>query len=153
MPLNSYESLVLLDPTKIGSDVDAAKATVHGILEKYGAEIVVSRKWDDRKLAYAIDGHKKGLYFLAFFKVDSLKLKQIELDFRLNENVLRHMTTVIDPKWADDLLAVAKDETKFGLQLLADDSNDPTADGLDLDLGNDRPRRSRRNAEAEVGKE
>jgi small subunit ribosomal protein S6 len=150
MPVNNYESLVLLDPTKVGSDVDAAKATIHGILEKYGSEILASRKWDDRKLAYAIDGHKKGLYYLVHYKVDSLKVKQIELDFRLNENVLRHMTSNIDPKWVEEMLAVAKDETKFGLQLLADD-NDPSNDGFDSDMG-DRPRR-RRNVEAEVGKE
>lgn len=154
MPVNSYEILVLLDPTKVTTDVEAAKAQLHATLEKYGAQIIVSRKWDDRKLAYPIDGHKKGLYYLIFFKADSLKLKEIELDFRLSELVLRHMTTVVDPKWEEDLLAVAKDETKFGLQLLMDDSSDPA--GLDGDLeglNNDRPRRPRRNSEAEVGKE
>ncbi|WP_020474062.1 30S ribosomal protein S6 [Zavarzinella formosa] len=151
MPVNSYECLILLDPTKVTTDVEAAKAQIHATLEKYGSEIIVSRKWDDRKLAYPIDGHKKGLYYLVFFKVDSLKVTKIELDFRLSEIVLRHMVTVVDPKWNEELLAVAKDETKFGLQLLVEDASDnPMGEGDDM---GDRHRRPRRNAEPEMVKD
>ena len=85
MPVNSYECLFLLDPTKIATDVDGVKAQLHGTLEKYGAEILASRKWDDRKLAYPIDGQKKGVYHLTYFKVDSQKVTEIDHDFRLNE--------------------------------------------------------------------
>ncbi len=154
MPVNSYECLILLDPTKVTTDVEAAKTQIHATLEKYGSEIIVSRKWDDRKLAYPIDGHKKGLYYLLFFKVDSLKVTKIDHDFRLSETVLRHMITVVDPKWENELLATAKDETKFGFQIIVDDSSDGvTGEGGD-DRGDDRHRRGpRRPAEAETTKE
>ena len=134
MPVNSYECLILLDPTKVTTDVEPAKVHIHSILEKYGAEIQVSRKWDDRKLAYPIDGHKKGLYYLVFLKVDSLKVSDIEHDLRLSELVLRHMVTLVDPKWEEDLLSVAKDEGKFGLQLLLEDASDNPAGDVD-DMG------------------
>ena len=152
MPVNSYECLILLDPTKVTTDFEPAKAHIHAILEKYGSEIIVSRKWDDRKLSYPIDGHKKGLYYLMFFKVDSLKITNIELDFRLSELVLRHMVTVVDPKWFEELLAVAKDETKFGLQLLLEDASDSPG-GEGDDMGGDRPRRPRRSSEPEMVKD
>jgi small subunit ribosomal protein S6 len=154
MPVNSYECLILLDPTKVTTDVEAAKAQIHATLEKYGSEILVSRKWDDRKLAYPVDGHKKGLYYLLFFKVDSLKVTKIDHDFRLSETVLRHMITVVDPKWEAELLATAKDETKFGFQIIVDDSSDSvTGEGGD-DMGGDRHRRGpRRPAESETTKE
>lgn len=152
MPVNSYECLILLDPTKVTTDIEPAKAHVHAILEKYGAQIQVSRKWDDRKLAYPIDGHKKGLYYLVFFKVDSLKVTEIEHDLRLSELVLRHMVTLVDPKWEEDLLSVAKDETKFGLQLLLEDASDNPGGDVD-DMGGDRPRRPRRGSEAEMIKD
>src|SRR2546430_5824361 len=39
-------------------------------------------KWDDRKLAYPIRGHKKGVYHLTYFKADSRKMSEIDHDFR-----------------------------------------------------------------------
>ena len=75
MPVNSYECLFLLDPTK-SSDLEAIKTQLHGTLEKYGAEILASRKWDDRKLAYPIRGHKKGVYYLTYFKAESKRMSE-----------------------------------------------------------------------------
>ena len=168
MPVNSYECLFLLDPTKTGSDMDGVRAQLHQTLEKHGAEILASRKWDDRKLAYPIRGHKKGLYYLTYFKADSKKISEMELDFRLSEVILRHMVSVIDPKWNNEMLAVAQDEHRFALQLMHDESPEggggsapagpagPPAEGGAPagDGGEDRPRRGpRRGAEVEAGKE
>lgn len=162
MPVNSYECLFLLDPTKTTSDLDGATGQLKTVLEKYGAEILVSRKWDDRKLSYAIGGHKKGYYHLTFFKVDSKSITKIDHDFRVNlkELILRHMITVIDPKWNEEMLAVARDEQRFGLQLMHEEA---PSDGGGLDVGGPIPefgdddggrgRRPRRSPEAEVGKE
>ena len=43
MPVNSYEVLFLLDPTK-SSDLETVKTQLHGTLEKFGAQILASRK-------------------------------------------------------------------------------------------------------------
>jgi small subunit ribosomal protein S6 len=167
MPVNSYECLFLLDPTKTGTDMDGVKAQLHATLEKYGAQILASRKWDDRKLAYPIKGHKKGYYHLAYFKADSKKLSEMDHDFRLNEVILRHMVTVIDPKWDEEMFAVAKDDHRFALQLMHDESPEggaaagpaagvpPGEEGLPPEEagGPRRPRPPRRSPEAEVGKE
>jgi small subunit ribosomal protein S6 len=167
MPVNSYECLFLLDPTKTASDMDGVKASLHGTLEKYGAQIVVSRKWDDRKLTYPIKGQKKGVYHLTFFKADSLKVKEIDHDFRLSELILRHMISAIDPKWEEEMLAVAKDDHRFALQIMHEESPEGGAPpplgvpgvppeelaGL-AEEGGERPRRGpRRSPEAEFGKE
>jgi small subunit ribosomal protein S6 len=122
MPVNSYECLFLLDPTKTATDVDGVKAQLHGTLEKYGAEILASRKWDDRKLAYPIKGQKKGVYHLTYFKAESTKMVEIEHDFRLNENILRHMVSHVDPKWEDEMLAVARDDHRFAVQIMHEES-------------------------------
>src|SRR3954464_13587957 len=122
MPVTSYECLFLLDPTKTATDAEGVKTQLHGTLEKYGAEILASRKWDDRKLAYPIRGHKKGVYYLAYFKAESKKMSELEHDFRLNDVILRHMVSVIDPKWQDEMLAVAQDDHRQALQLIHDES-------------------------------
>jgi small subunit ribosomal protein S6 len=168
MPVNNYECLFLLDPTKTATDMDGVKAQLHGTLEKHGAEILASRKWDDRKLTYPIGGHKKGLYHLTYFKADSKKMSELDHDFRLNEVILRHMITHIDPKWAEEMLAVAKDDHRLALQVMHDESPEggggaPVAPGAPVgapeaapvgEEGEGRPRRGpRRSPEAEVGKE
>lgn len=163
MPVNSYECLFLLDPTKTATDMDGVRAQLHQTLEKHGAEILASRKWDDRKLAYPIKGHKKGIYYLTYFKADSKKISEMELDFRLSEIILRHMVSVIDPKWHDEMLAVAQDDHRFALQLMHDESPEggggaaggpagaPVEGGVPG--GEERPRRGpRRGAEAETEK-
>ena len=166
MPLNSYECLFLIDPTKASTDMDGIKGQLHGTLEKYGAQIVASRKWDDRKLAYPIKGHKKGVYHLTFFKADSKKMSEIDHDFRLNESILRHMISAIDPKWEEEMMAVARDDHRFALQVMHEESPEggggavagpglpPGEEGMPVDGGQERTRRGpRRSAEAEVAKE
>jgi small subunit ribosomal protein S6 len=161
MPVNSYECLILLDPTKSASDMEGVKNNLNGTLQKYGAEVIASRKWDDRKLAYPIKGHKKGIYHLAFFKADSQKITEIDHDLRLNEVVLRHMISVIDPKWEEEMLAVARDDHRMALQVMHEESPEggaagapPGEEGIPgAEEGGDRPRRGpRRSPEAEVGK-
>src|SRR5271165_4098904 len=80
MPANVYECLFLLDTTKVAGDVPAAAKQLHGILERHKAEILASRIWDDRRLAYPVRNHKKGLYYLTYFKADGKALRPIEQD-------------------------------------------------------------------------
>jgi ribosomal protein S6 len=46
MPVQTYETLLLLDPTKVSADADGVKQQVHHILERHGAEVLISRPWD-----------------------------------------------------------------------------------------------------------
>ncbi|MCE9529908.1 MAG: 30S ribosomal protein S6 [Planctomycetes bacterium] len=145
MSAQHYECMFLLDSAKAAGNLDSAKAQLHATLEKYGAEIVASRPWDDRRLAYPIKGHKKGQYYLIFFKCDSLKMLEMEHDFRLSELILRHMLIHIDPKWLNELMDVAKDDHRLAYQAMRDEAPEGGGDmGMD-DMGmDDRPRRRSR---------
>ena len=111
MPVELYETLFILDSTKLSSEPDAVKSQLHTTLERYGAEIIVSRPWDDRKLMYPIKKQKKGAYHAIYYNVESTKQRDIERDFAINESVLRLMTSHIDPKWAEAIMDVAKNDT------------------------------------------
>src|SRR5689334_15345550 len=118
MPANTYECLFLLDTNKVAGDVQAAAKQLHGILERNHAEILASRPWDERRLAYPIKGHKKGLYYLTYFRTEGKNLVNIEHDLSLNETVLRQLTLKVDPKLVDTMLALARDEHALALQVL-----------------------------------
>lgn len=125
MPVRLYETLFLLDSNKVASEPDASKAAVHGVLEKHGCEILVSRPWDDnRKLIYPIKKHKKGYYHIIYYRTESTNQDGIEADYRIVDIVLRHLTSAIDPKWEDTMLDVARNDQSeaFAYRGMQDDT-------------------------------
>jgi small subunit ribosomal protein S6 len=134
MPANVYECMFLLDTTKVAGDVPAAAKQLQAILERNQAEVLASRPWDERKLAYPIKGHKKGLYYLTYFRTEGKNIASIERDCALNEMILRTLILHIDPKLVDIMLQLARDEHAVALQTV---TTPPDDDG-DMDRG---PRR------------
>jgi ribosomal protein S6 len=125
MAKNIYEFMFILDQSKVSTDVPAAVAQLHGVFEKYGCEILASRPWSDQqRLAYPIRNQKKGLYYLIYIRADSLKMTEIEGDFKLFESILRMMPMYIEKKWEEQMLAVAKDEHALALQVAREDVGD-----------------------------
>src|SRR5256885_1306554 len=110
MPANVYECMFLLDTNKVAGDVSAAAKQLHTILERNNAEVLASRVWEDKRLAYPIKNHKKGLYYLVYFRTEGKNLVPIEHDFSLAELILRTLVLHVDPKLVDAMLAVAREE-------------------------------------------
>ncbi len=116
MPANVYECMVLFDSNKYAADHDGVVKQVHTILQKHGAEVLASRPWDERRLAYPIRKHKKGTYFLIYFRSEGKTIREAEGDFQLNETILRHLILKIDAKLVDTMLALARDEHALAIQ-------------------------------------
>lgn len=146
MPVNVYECLFLLDTNKVAGDVQAAAKQIHTILEKNHAEILASRPWDERRLAYPIKGHKKGLYYLTYFRTEGKNLLNIEHDVALNEMILRSLVLHVDEKHVDTMLAIARDEHALALQVAPEGGPEGGEPGGELvEMGGGRgPRRGRR---------
>lgn len=138
MSVNVYECLFLLDPNKVAGDVPGAAKQIHTILERNQAEVLASRPWDERRLAYPVHGHKKGLYYLTYFKMEGKNLLNIERDVALNETILRSLVLRVDAKHVDTMLAIARDEHALALQVAPDMEGD--SDSYDS-RGPRRPRR------------
>jgi small subunit ribosomal protein S6 len=148
MAVNTYECMFLLDPNKVSGDIPAAAQQLHTIFERHHAEVQASRQWDERRLAYPIKGHKKGLYYLTYFRSEGQNLIEIERDFALNEMILRALILQIDPKLVDTMLALARDEHALALQSVPEDAVEAAEHGGETGDG-PRPRRGRRPVEVE----
>jgi small subunit ribosomal protein S6 len=149
MPANVYECMFLLDTNKVAGDVTAAAQQIRSVLEKNQAEILASRPWDERRLAYPVKGHKKGLYYLIYFRMDGKNLLNVERDLALNETILRSLFLRIDRKHVDTLLAIARDEHALALQV----APEPTEGGEAIPEevgGHAGPRRGRRHADEDT---
>lgn len=150
MPIQTYETLFLLDPTKMSTDADGVKQQLHTLIERHGGQIEVSRPWDyNHKLAYPIEKHKKGSFHIIYYTFESTKQAELEGDFKLQEGlILRQLTTKLDPKWRAEIMQVARENQSngFALQGMQDEQTvqtDPSAiGGESADDGP--PRRGRR---------
>jgi small subunit ribosomal protein S6 len=127
--VNVYECMFLLDSNKVAGDVAAAAKQIHTILEKNNVEMLASRQWDERRLAYPVDGHKKGLYYLTYFRTDGKNLLNIDRDMALNELILRKLVLRVDPKHVDTMLAIARDEHALALQVAPEGEGGEPAGG------------------------
>jgi small subunit ribosomal protein S6 len=144
MAANVYECMFLLDPAKVAGDVPNAAKQLHAILERNNVEVLASRPWDERKLAYPIKGHKRGMYYLMYFRTEGKNLLNIERDLALNEMVVRQMVLRIDPKLVENMLAVARDEHALALQALPAESEGGEGGAPKPEGGEERPRRGGR---------
>jgi len=84
-----YEGMFLVDSALAAADWDGTLALVENILKRADAEIVVTRKWDERRLAYDIEHKSRGTYILTYFKADTQRIGGIEKDVQLNEKIMR----------------------------------------------------------------
>jgi small subunit ribosomal protein S6 len=135
--------MFLLDTTKVAGDVPGTAQKLHAILEKNHAEILASRPWDERRLTYPVKGHKKGLFYLTYFRTEGTNLANIEHDCALNETILRSMVLKVDPKLEETMLTLARDEHALALQVVVDEPSDEGIPGEDR-MDEHRPRRGRR---------
>lgn len=110
MAQNVYECLFILDSNKYAKDPNGVSAQIPAMIEKHGGEVMVSRLWNEQKLAYPIEGHRKGTYWLTYFRLESTTLPQFNRECQLNGNVLRQLTLKVDPRLVDVLVAHARGE-------------------------------------------
>jgi len=89
--IRTYECMCLLDNREVRNGWQALKDSVAGIFQKHGAQIVSSRRWDERRLAYPIRGQQRGTYLLTYLKADTQQLTGIRRDLQFNEAVLRNL--------------------------------------------------------------
>ncbi len=107
MAVQVYDCMLILDSNRYARDAGGVAARVKQIIESHGATLLVNRLWEERRLAYPIAGHRKGTYWLTFFKADTQQVARIERDFQLSEDVLRSLALKVNPRIADSLVAHA----------------------------------------------
>jgi small subunit ribosomal protein S6 len=100
----SYEGMFVF-PQSQTSDLGGAADHIQGIFAKHGAELIAMKKWDERRLAYSIEKHNRGLFVLTYFKASTTALPAIERDFNLSEAVIRALITRSDHLTEEEMQA------------------------------------------------
>ena len=104
MAQNVYEGMFLLDSNRYAKDPGGVSEKILKLIQSCDGELLASRLWNEQKLAFSVKGHRKGTYWLTYFRMDSSKLTDLDRQSQLNENVLRSLVLKIDPRLVDTLV-------------------------------------------------
>lgn len=107
MAVNVYEGMFILDSNRYSRDQTGVSGQIGEMLGKLGGEVLASRLWEERRLAYPINGHRKGTYWLTYFKLDSGQLTQLNRQCQLSESIVRSLFLKVDPRIVDVLVSHA----------------------------------------------
>jgi small subunit ribosomal protein S6 len=102
-----YEGMFILDSNRFGRDHETVSGQIPTMIQKLGGEMLVSRLWEERRLAYPINGHRKGTYWLTYFRLDGTRLVELERQCQITDDILRVLFLKIDPRIVDALVAHA----------------------------------------------
>jgi len=101
---NYYEAMFLVSPAE-AADLNSIVEHIMHLVTHGGGEVLAFSKWDERRLAFEVKKNKRGLYFLAYFSVDSVRVPDIERNCNLSERLLRFLITKADHLTVEEMKA------------------------------------------------
>jgi small subunit ribosomal protein S6 len=99
--------MFILDSNRYGRDPEAVSNQIPAMIEKLGGEMLVSRLWEERRLAYPVKGQRKGTYWLTYFRLDGPRLIEMRRQCQITDDILRVLFLKVDPRIVDALVAHA----------------------------------------------
>jgi len=105
---NVYEAMVIFDSNRYARERAALPGEVEASIKAAGGEVLVSRLWEERRLAYAIAGQRKGTYWLVYFRGPSSMLASLNRQWEIHEGILRHLVLKVHPHLVEAVLEHAK---------------------------------------------
>jgi small subunit ribosomal protein S6 len=102
--------MFILDANRFARDPNGISGQIPKMVEDCGGTVLASRLWNEQKLAYPIEGHRKGTYWLTYFRMPSDQVAAFNRACQLNDNVLRNLTLKVEPRLADLLVSHARGE-------------------------------------------
>lgn len=120
-----YEGLFILNSNRYGRDPEGVTGAIQSLIEKQEGTVLVSRLWEERRLAYPIDGQRKGTYWLTYFRMDGEKMADLNQQANRNDDLLRHLVIRIDPRISDTLISHAQQTVRQSSPAAPEKSSGP----------------------------
>ena len=110
--MKKYELIFILKADQPETEMESRVAKVRDILTGHGGEIAQENHWGIRRLAYEIQHENRGNYMFLQFKSNGDAIAELDKQFRLDDQVLRHLI-VVDEEWEErNRVARAKRQAK-----------------------------------------
>ena len=83
--------MFLVDEGRASDDFSTISAHITGLLERHGATVEKIEKWDARRLAYEVNGRKRGTYVVTKFSGEPANIDALRKDCQLSNVIMRAM--------------------------------------------------------------
>ncbi len=98
MITTNYESVVITNATLDDEQINSIVKNITDLIKENGGEITEIELWGRKRLAYPINKSKSGYYTIYRFKANPAFIAKLERMYRLDENIIRYLTIVLDKK-------------------------------------------------------
>ncbi len=88
--------MFIVDPTLSDSDIENIQERLRELAVSRGAEVKKIAVWERRRLAYAINGRRDGIYVLAELRTEPSAVRDLDRQLSVTESVLRHIVVRLD---------------------------------------------------------
>ncbi|MEM7263633.1 MAG: 30S ribosomal protein S6 [Planctomycetota bacterium] len=107
MSTRLYEGMFLFDANESARRWAELEERVESIFSKNDAKIQYAERWPDQRLAYEINGVRKGTHYLTYFTAPPENVQQIRRDSELTEDIMRVL--VLHEEGLEDEMARRKE--------------------------------------------
>src|ERR1035437_10556109 len=94
--MRRYELMLVLRPDLADDKVQASLERTARAIAGGGGQIVKQAPWGRRRLAYPIDHHREGSYYVILFEAPATAIAELERGLMISEEVLRHLVTRVE---------------------------------------------------------
>ncbi len=91
-----YEGMYIISARLSDEARTKALAKVTDGITSHGGNLEKIHEMGRRRLAYEVDGHREGYYFVIYFKVDPSAVKEMWQEYHLSEDLIRFITLTVD---------------------------------------------------------
>ena len=103
---NYYETLYVVRPDLKDEDLTKIQQKLLASISANQGDVLRDEKWAERDLAYEIQDHKRGIYYILVFKALPNASREVEKHLQFyNTDVLRFMTVKITEEAANKNIA------------------------------------------------
>jgi len=89
---NLYEGMYVISATLSDDARNKALQKIQAGITQRGGEILKIHDQGRRRLAYQIDGHREGHYYIVYFNLRTSGISELWQDYHLNEDLIRFIT-------------------------------------------------------------
>jgi len=110
MKLRHYETFYLLHPDLSDEERTSISEQLQQIITKGNGETVKVDPWPLQKLAYRVQKQTQGYYVVMEYGTPAESISELTRRLRLNEGVMKFITTKLNDKFDPEALARARNE-------------------------------------------
>lgn len=93
-----YEAMYIVDSALDDAAIQQIAGTLEEHVRSMGGEVIATREFGRRRLAFEIEGHRTGTYQIMYFKSHGNVVDEVRHEMHLTDGIVRGIVVLANPK-------------------------------------------------------